>query len=589
MKAFSALLARLKLRYLLFLLLLLAGIVPLAISSALLTRQNREILETQEKSHLTRSAEALSLELNDYLVSLKKQLHLLGASLRAVPQPAQLEGRLRAPWVTSYLQDFMVTHPNLLALRVLDAEGSGPRFAPPDLAAPAALALDEAYEQARESGAVVYRFEVLPETNEPVVVVTVPVAEEGQEPVLFVETVARLHLMETVFEREAQGEVAVFLVDRSGLLLWSEGASDVMERAVRASDLVRDFVRYPLNLTAEYSLMVEGKRRQMIGRVSPVEETGWGVLVHKPAAAAFVAVERMIFNTVLSTALLILLALVIAGLAAGSVSQPIQRLAQTSHEIAAGNFGQRVRPSGLVAEIHDLAEDFNRMSGHVQSYVEQLQQAAQTNRALFIGSIRAFAAAIDAKDPYTRGHSERVAAYSRTIARHLGQSEEQLHRIWVAALLHDVGKIGVDDRILKKGGILTAEEYEQMKLHPVIGADILSPIEQLKEMIPAVRWHHEAWNGKGYPEKLKGEECPLMARIVAVADCFDAITTNRPYQRAYTYEFAVETITKLTGTRFDAKVVTAFLRAFDAGEIRVERVAAEAEAGMAQARAVGQA
>ena len=209
------------------------------------------------------------------------------------------------------------------------------------------------------------------------------------------------------------------------------------------------------------------------------------------------------------------------------------------------------------------------MSGHVQGYVEQLRQAAALNRELFISSIRAFAAAIDAKDPYTRGHSERVAALSRTIARQLALPEELLMRAWIAGVLHDIGKIGIDDRILKKGGVLTPDEYELMKCHPAIGADILAPIEQLREMLPAVRWHHESWNGRGYPDGLRGDQIPLLARIVAVADSFDAITTGRPYQRAYGPAFAVETITRLTGSRFDAKVVTAFLRAFEAGEIEV--------------------
>ena len=107
-----------------------------------------------------------------------------------------------------------------------------------------------------------------------------------------------------------------------------------------------------------------------------------------------------------------------------------------------------------------------------------------------------------------------------------------------------------------------------MQKHTVIGAEIIAPIEQLRECQPVVRWHHENWNGRGYPDGLKGEKIPLMARIVAVADTFDAITTNRPYQDAYTLQYAVETITKLTGTRFDAKVVTAFLKAVDKGEIQ---------------------
>jgi putative nucleotidyltransferase with HDIG domain len=276
----------------------------------------------------------------------------------------------------------------------------------------------------------------------------------------------------------------------------------------------------------------------------------------------------MIFNAVLSTALLVALSLFFSYLAARWVSHPIQRLAETTHEIAEGNFGGNVDMKGLTFELADLAEDFNRMSGHVASYVQQLRQAASANRDLFIGSLRAFVAAVDAKDPYTRGHSERVAAYSRTIARYLQLPEEVQHKVWIGALLHDVGKIGVEDRILRKEGVLAPDEYEQMKMHTVIGAEITTPIEQLREMVPAIRSHHEAWNGRGYPDGLKGEQIPLFARIVGVADTFDAITTNRPYQQAYSLQFAVETITKLTGSRFDAKVVTAFLRAFEAGEVR---------------------
>jgi len=278
-------------------------------------------------------------------------------------------------------------------------------------------------------------------------------------------------------------------------------------------------------------------------------------------------VNRMIFNVVLSTVVLVALALSSAFLAARWVSRPMQRLTETTHAIAAGKFG-RVDLAGLSFEFADLAEDFNQMSGHIESYVRRLQQAAHANRDLFIGSLRAFAAAIDAKDPYTRGHSERVAAMSRTILKSLGLAEEQQHKIWIGALLHDVGKIGVEDEVLRKAGKLTEAEFEQMKAHTVIGAEILTPIEQLKDMIPAIRSHHEAWNGRGYPDGLKGEQIPLYARIVAVADTFDAITTNRPYQKAYSLRFAVETITRLTGSRFDAKIVTAFLRAFEAGDIR---------------------
>jgi len=283
----------------------------------------------------------------------------------------------------------------------------------------------------------------------------------------------------------------------------------------------------------------------------------------------------MVRRTVYSSIVLVVLALVVALFAARWLSQPIQQLVQASHDIAAGNFDRRVKTQGLAFEIADLAEDFNRMSDTVESYVDQLRRAAEANRELFISTIRAFAATIDAKDPYTRGHSERVAAYSRSIARYLGLPKDVQEKVWISAVLHDVGKIGIEDRILKKVGVLTPEEFEQMKLHPVIGADIVEPISALREMIPGIRWHHEAWNGTGYPDNLKDEQIPLMARVIGVADTFDAITTTRPYQNAYSTDYAIQTIKKLTGKRFDPKIVKAFLLAYEAGNIKVDKQEAD--------------
>lgn len=570
MRSFNPFTRRLRLRHLVFLLLVVAGAVPLAISNSVLIHQNRDLLETEEKSYLTESAQSLSRELNDYLAGIKRQLHQLGGGLLAVPGPARLEERLREPWVSSYLQRFSVGNPNLLALRVLDPEGAGPRFSPPDLDVAVSEALDGAFASALAGGGSAYRFAVLSTANEPVAVVAIPVAADDGGVALVVEAVARLRLMEAVFEREAQGRVGAFLIDRDGRLLWSEGADARTAASLADSNLVRDFVNKPLHLTAEYTVETDRGPVAMLGQVAPVEETGWGVVVHKPVSSAFESARRMVISAVLSTLLLLLLAMLLALVVSRWIGQPIGRLINTTHEIASGNFGKRLEEERVVAELADLATDFNRMSGYVENYVDRLRAAAQKNRELFISSIRAFAAAIDAKDPYTRGHSERVAELSKAIARHLGQSEEFQQRLWIGALLHDVGKIGIEDAVLRKGGVLTAEEFDQMKRHPAVGAEILQPLVELREMIPAVRWHHENWNGRGYPDGLRGEDIPLMARIVAVADCFDAITTDRPYQRGYEPRYASEVITKLAGSRFDAKVVTAFLRAFEVGDLAVE-------------------
>ena len=559
---------RLRLRHFLFLLLLLSGIVPLAVSSYLVIQQNREILETQEKSYLTRSAQFLSLELNQHLVSTRHRLDQLGQAVRVAPDPASGGDKLRQSWLQDYLESMLSLDSDLVAVRVLNREGTGPYTSAIRQSPELVEALDQAFSQARSSVGPVYRFLALPGSGDPVAVLAMSVEGTDGAEELYVEGVTRLRRMEAVFEQEARGDVEVFLVDRQGHLLWWGESPEEARHAVTQSRLVRDFIQTPLNMTQEYTLQVNGHEQRMLGRVSPVEEAGWGIVVHRAADRVLAVVQEMVVNTAVSTGILISLALGIAVLAARKVSKPIQQLADSTHEIAAGNFGQRIEVFGPGQEINDLAKDFNSMTGQLESHIEKLRDAAQANRELFIGSMRAFVAAIDAKDPYTRGHSERVAAYSRVITKHLGLPEAEQHRIWVGALLHDVGKIGVEDKILTKGGVLTDEEYEQMKLHPVIGAEIMSRIEQLKDMIPAIRWHHEAWNGSGYPDGLAGEKIPLSARIVGIADTFDAITTNRPYQNAYEPAFAVETIHKLAGKRFDVRVVEAFQSAFEAGLIQ---------------------
>jgi putative nucleotidyltransferase with HDIG domain len=375
--------------------------------------------------------------------------------------------------------------------------------------------------------------------------------------------------------RDDSEDLGVLLLtdDQVARVLWtSDNVSDASRDALLANPDVVQVAEsdQAFAFGTRYMVTEEGGRSvSMLAQVSPLPGTDWAVVVQKPEAAAFAAVDEMVGNALLATVLLVALALALAALAARWVSRPIQRFTETSHEIAEGNFGRRVEVSGLAVELADLARDFNRMSAHVESYVARLQRAAEVNRDLFIGSIRAFAAAIDAKDPYTRGHSERVASLARTIARHLQLPDADQQKVWIGALLHDVGKLGVEDRVLRKIGQLTDEEYEQMKAHTVIGAEIIRSIEPLREMVPTIRWHHEAWNGRGYPDGKRGEEIPLPARIVAVADTFDAVTTNRPYQKAHSMEEALAIVTRLTGTRFDAKVVTAFLRAYEGGEVRL--------------------
>jgi HD-GYP domain-containing protein (c-di-GMP phosphodiesterase class II) len=181
-------------------------------------------------------------------------------------------------------------------------------------------------------------------------------------------------------------------------------------------------------------------------------------------------------------------------------------------------------------------------------------------RELMMGVLRSLTSAVDAKDTYTCGHSERVAVIAKRLAIELGLPEEEVERIYMAGILHDVGKIGVPEAVLHKTGKLTAEEFDQMKKHPQIGARILADIKQIQDLIPGVLHHHERYDGKGYPAGLSGQKIPLMGRIICVADCFDAMTSNRTYRRALPLEVALIELRRCAGTQFDPQLAEAFLR-----------------------------
>jgi len=182
-------------------------------------------------------------------------------------------------------------------------------------------------------------------------------------------------------------------------------------------------------------------------------------------------------------------------------------------------------------------------------------------RAIFLSTMSGLMAAIEAKDPYTRGHSSRTAAYAEAIARGLSWPEERIERLRYACVLHDIGKISITDAILKKPAKLTAEEYEEQKSHSTIGAEIVGSAGSLAQEAEWILYHHERWDGTGYPEGLQGEVIPVGSRIIAVADAFDAMTSARPYRPAMDVASALAVLSEEAGRQFDAAAVTAFLEA----------------------------
>jgi putative nucleotidyltransferase with HDIG domain len=208
-------------------------------------------------------------------------------------------------------------------------------------------------------------------------------------------------------------------------------------------------------------------------------------------------------------------------------------------------------------------QDMNRnLEGKVRERTKQLAEKHQELRTAYVQTIRALAEAVDAKDAYTRGHSERVGVYASKIAREMSFQKDFIERVYIAGLLHDVGKIGVRDSVITKPDRLTPEEYDEIKQHPAIGAKILEPVDFLSDVTPCVRHHHEWYDGsdRGYPDRLRGDAIPLPSRIILVADTVEAMTSDRPYRKALPLDVVYTELTKYSGSQFDPTCVDAFLR-----------------------------
>jgi putative nucleotidyltransferase with HDIG domain len=240
---------------------------------------------------------------------------------------------------------------------------------------------------------------------------------------------------------------------------------------------------------------------------------------------------------------------------AQTISRPIDELSKSVAEMTSTRaFDTPVPPTGSSLEVDALTESFNTM-------LKTVTDAEAATQSAYVGAIRALAMALDARDPYTAGHSERVGVISVAIGRQMELTDEQLDILRLGSLLHDIGKIGISDAVLRKPGALTPEEYELIKAHPSVGARILKSIHFLAPHVPIVEYHHERPDGQGYPHRLRGDEIPLFARIVHVADAFDAMTSARAYRRARGANDALRELWRYAGTQFDADVVQALAAA----------------------------
>lgn len=383
----------------------------------------------------------------------------------------------------------------------------------------------------------------------------------------------------------------VFVVDANGRTVFHPDNALGRERRSLTNLKIVDewqssFAQFQSGLvpfTAEF----EGFQHEMIGAYSTVAigpDRQFGVVTMQDEAKALASVGEMKTQTWMISLAFALSALLIGFVAARSLTSPILHLSSAAEQIAGGDLSTRVDTRNIT-EIGTLGKSFNTMADNLEEHIASLAKAAAENRELFVGTVKALSAAIDGKDKYTRGHSERVARISLAIGKQLNLPEDELETLRISALLHDVGKIAIDDSILKKPAALTTEEYEIMKTHPAKGHKIMSQIPAMRDFLPGMYMHHEMVNGQGYPQGLSGEEIPLQAKIVSVADTFDAMTIDRPYSKGMLLGDALDKIRELVGIRYDGAVVEALIRGCSLGEIGrgvVQSMASSEKAGEKQ-------
>lgn len=261
--------------------------------------------------------------------------------------------------------------------------------------------------------------------------------------------------------------------------------------------------------------------------------------------------------------------------AAWLVTQWLSHRAQVLlHAVEASLAGREPEPSAESADelFGEVIPSWHGVLKSLRDGRREKQEEARLHYETLTELMRMIAKAVDERTVYLRGHSERVAAYAAAIAWKLGLEEKQVERVRLSALLHDIGCLGVEDYLVMKQTPLTAEEFEIVKAHTVKGAAILRPIGLLRDLVPGVELHHESLDGLGYPYGLEGEQIPLMARIIAVADSFDAMTTPRPYQAAMNPDYVLDILRRLAGSRYDAAVVEALAELVSSGAVEVKDV-----------------
>ncbi len=574
---------RVRLLYIVLGTLLVVGLLPLGLAGMMLSGRSADELRSVEGRYQAQLVQDKA-----------RQIELYGQRYREVvtglASAFELAGGVRAfgeETSNGRLQKTLQDDPNLIALAIWPVHGELRRAFQPDLIKREEMdeRISEVLARMSGRGLVVSRPQLIRSAQEMGITIAAPVMGGTDESEVVAAVVAIISFQD-VFKAVQQptskterelldaGLPVVFVVDRDGRAVAHPDARVAFSgHPMTDLKVVQDWQEAGAQVQSALSPFTaerNGRKIVMLGSYATADlgsSSRLGVIAIQDETAALASVSDMRRQTLMISLLAALFALVIGFSFAKMLTQPVRELAAAARRIASGDFSQRIAVRSRT-ELGQLGDSFNLMTDQVERFIHDLQRSADENRQLFLGTVKALAAAIDGKDPYTRGHSERVSRFSVAIAQGMDISDEEIEKIRISALLHDVGKIGIDDNILKKPAALTQDEFEVMKGHPQKGYKIMSQIPAMREFLPGMYMHHEMINGQGYPQGLKGDEIPLMARIVSVADTFDAMTTDRPYQRAMKFEDALARIKSFVGTRYDERVVASLVAACESGQIR---------------------
>ncbi|HZR64129.1 MAG TPA: HD domain-containing phosphohydrolase [Terriglobales bacterium] len=565
---------RIPILYVILGVLVAISVVPMYFYSAQVQSINRDRLITNERLLQNTVTRSIADDISQHQESFRLMQANLAAALQ-IASGGDLGGQhVEAPELRALLENFVSSSEDLDYATLLNSEGKGISAGRIDPDAFLRRELEQAYAAATDSRA--YNGQPLVvgsgKSQHTVMLVSTPVMYQDKFLGMIASVVDLGFLIRRLQEIDRAG-LSPYVVDSQGRLVAGTNAEYATGQDMTNLEIVHNFVEQGgkaqmVAATREFIVGSGKGATVMLGTYSPVTNLNWAVVAQKPRDEAYSSVYEMQRSARILAIFAIGLSIFVGILAARRITNPLEVLTESSHAIARGDFSQRVELKSRT-EIGELASTFNFMSQELEHFVHDLKRAAAENRELFMNSIQMLAGAVDEKDPYTRGHSDRVTRYSLMISKEMGMSEEFLEIVRVSAQLHDVGKIGIEDRILKKPGTLTAEEFEIMKTHTTKGANILRSVAQLKEMIPGIELHHESLDGRGYPHGLKGDQIPILPRIIAVADTFDALTTTRPYQQAYDAQAALRIIHSLSGKRLDPAAVAALDAVFHRGEIQI--------------------